>query len=168
MQLQVPGEHLLFDAKLAFVVGKLVGLEDEYIAQKLESYTGSWRRSEIIGTTRNGNTLMSDYGHHPTEIRLTLGAIRDKYVDKKLIVAFQPHQHSRTKELLEDFATAFDAADELVIPNIYFSRDSDADVAYMTTERFVDTLHKKYPFVRNGNGLPSTAAFLREYDSEKH
>lgn len=166
MNLQVPGNHLLFDAKLAFVVGKLVGLDDEYIVQKLESYTGCWRRSEIIRTTSNGNILMSDYGHHPTEIRLTLEAIHDKYPNKKLLVAFQPHQHSRTRELLEGFVTAFDSVDTLIIPDIYFSRDSDEDVAYMTTERFVDALKDRYLFTENGNGLENTLELIKKYDKE--
>jgi UDP-N-acetylmuramate--alanine ligase len=54
-----------------------------------------------VGTTKNNNLLMSDYGHHPTEIILTLGAIKNKYSEKKLLVIFQPHQHNRTIELLE-------------------------------------------------------------------
>ncbi|MDD5377343.1 MAG: Mur ligase domain-containing protein [Candidatus Gracilibacteria bacterium] len=166
MDLQVPGDHLLFDAKLAFTVGKLVGLDDAYIQKKLESYAGCWRRSEIIRTTEHGNILMSDYGHHPTEIRLTLVAIKNKYPTKKLFVAFQPHQHSRTRELLEEFSVCFDAADELMIPDIYFSRDSDEDVRYMTIERFIDTLRVRYPFVRNGNGLRNTLASIKEYDGE--
>ena len=166
IHLQVPGDHLLFDAKLAFVVGKILDLNDNYIKDKLESYTGCWRRSEIIRTTANGNILMSDYGHHPTEIRLTLEAIATKYSDKKIFVAFQPHQHSRTRELLVDFETAFDAVDSFIIPDIYFSRDSDEDVAYMTTERFVETLKKRYPFVQNGNGLKNTLNLIRKYDKE--
>jgi UDP-N-acetylmuramate--alanine ligase len=166
MNLQVPGDHLLFDAKLAFVTGKLVGLDNDYIVEKLESYTGCWRRSEIIRTTANGNILMSDYGHHPTEIRLTLAAIAEKYTDKKLFVVFQPHQHSRTRELLADFETAFDSVDSLIIPDIYFSRDSDEDVRYMTTEHFVETLRKNYPFVQNGNGLKNTLDLIQKYDKE--
>lgn len=166
MNLQVPGDHLLFDAKLAFVVGKILGLETGYITKKLESYAGCWRRSEIIRTTEHGNILMSDYGHHPTEIRLTLEAIKDKYPDKKLFVAFQPHQHSRTRELLSDFMTAFDAADLLIIPDIYFSRDSDEDVAYMTVERFVDSLKTRYPAVQNGNGLANTLSSIQKYNQE--
>ena len=166
IHLQVPGNHLLFDAKLAFVIGKLVGLDDEDIKEKLESYAGCWRRSEIIRTTTHGNVLMSDYGHHPTEIRLTLDAIKEKYSDKKLFVVFQPHQHSRTRELLGGFLTCFDRADELVIPNIYCSRDSDEDIAYMTTERFVDALKTPYPSIQNGNGRKNTLEYIKKYESE--
>ncbi len=107
MTLQVPGEHLLQDAFLAYAVGRLLGMPDNIIVPKLESYTGSWRRSEIVGTTENGNMVMSDYGHHPNEIRPTLAAIHDKYPDRKLYVVFQPHQYSRTRELLSEFVTSF-------------------------------------------------------------
>ncbi len=75
-------------------------MEDETIVDRLESYRGSWRRSEIVKTTIHGNILMSDYGHHPNEIRPTLRAIHEKYRDKKLFVVFQPHQYSRTRKLL--------------------------------------------------------------------
>ena len=166
IELQVPGNHLLFDAKLAFTVGKVLGLEDVYITKKLESYTGCWRRSEIIRTTENGNIMMSDYGHHPTEIRLTLEAIAEKYANKKLFVVFQPHQHSRTRELIEGFMTSFDSADMLVIPDIYFSRDSDEDVRYMTMERLIESLQVRYPFIRNGNGLKNTLEYIKKFDKE--
>ncbi len=140
MHLQVPGDHLLHDAHLAYTVGRLLGMQDDVIVAKLESYTGSWRRSEIVGTTKHGNIVMSDYGHHPNEIRPTLRAIREKYGDKKLLVIFQPHQYSRTRELLHEFATSFSDASELIIPNIYFSRDKQEDVEWMTTERLISAI----------------------------
>jgi UDP-N-acetylmuramate--alanine ligase len=68
---------------------------------------------------------MSDYGHHPNEIIPTLKAIKEKYKEKELIVFFQPHQYSRTLELLDDFVDAFKDADALIIPDIYESRDSE-------------------------------------------
>jgi len=115
-------------------------MQDDIITKKLEGYTGSWRRSEIIRTTQNGNILMSDYGHHPNEIRPTLRAIKEKYPSKKLFVAFQPHQYSRTRELLPEFAMSFDDADMLVIPDIYFSRDKKEDVEWMTVDRLIDAM----------------------------
>jgi UDP-N-acetylmuramate--alanine ligase len=137
MKLQVPGLHLLHDAELAYTVGRLLGMQDTIIVPKLESYRGSWRRSEIVGTTKNGNILMSDYGHHPNEIRPTLAAIREKYVDKKIFVVFQPHQYSRTRELLSEFATSFVDVDRLLIPDIYFSRDKKEDVEWMRVEKLI-------------------------------
>lgn len=166
MQLQVPGDHLLQDARLAYTVGRLLGMKDEIIVSKLESYKGSWRRSEIIGKTKNGNILMSDYGHHPNEIRPTLAAIKSKYQDKKLFVVFQPHQYSRTRELLDEFAVSFGSADELIIPDIYFSRDKKEDVEWMTMEKLVTEIGENQSNVRNGNGLENTLKLIQKYDQE--
>ena len=165
LRLQVPGDHLLQDAYLAYTVGRLLGMQDDIIVPKLESYRGSWRRSEIVRTTQNGNILMSDYGHHPNEIRPTLHAIREKYPDKKLYVVFQPHQYSRTRELLQEFATSFSDASMLVIPDIYFSRDKKEDVEWMTVEKLIDTIRPYQPNIENGNGLENTAKLIREYDT---
>jgi UDP-N-acetylmuramate--alanine ligase len=107
---------------------------------------------------------MSDYGHHPNEIRPTLRAIREKYSDKKLFVVFQPHQYSRTRELLQEFAISFDDLDMLIIPNIYFSRDKKEDVEWMTIEKLVAEIAKHQPNVVNGNGLENTVKLIREYD----
>ncbi|GAB0174258.1 MAG: UDP-N-acetylmuramate--L-alanine ligase [Candidatus Altimarinota bacterium] len=164
LSLRVPGSHLEQDAYLAYTVGRLLGMQDAIIIPKLENYKGSWRRSEIVGTTKNGNVLMSDYGHHPNEIRPTLKAIKEKYHDKKLFVVFQPHQYSRTRELLSEFATAFADIDTLVIPNIYFSRDKKEDVEWMTTEKLIGEIAKNQPKVQDGNGLENTARLVMEYD----
>jgi UDP-N-acetylmuramate--alanine ligase len=77
--------------------------------------------------TLNGATIVDDYGHHPTEIRATLSALRERFNPKRLICIFQPHQHSRTRFLLEDFASSFAAADLTIVPDIYFVRDSESE-----------------------------------------
>jgi UDP-N-acetylmuramate--alanine ligase len=107
---------------------------------------------------------MSDYGHHPNEIRPTLSAIRTKYADKNLFVIFQPHQYSRTRELLQEFATSFSDAETLIIPNIYFSRDKKEDVEWMTMDRLIAEIAKNQPNVRDGGGLENTVKLIREYD----
>jgi UDP-N-acetylmuramate--alanine ligase len=127
---------------------------------------GSWRRSEIVGTTASGNIVMSDYGHHPNEIRPTLSAIRGKYPDKNLLVVFQPHQHSRTRELLQEFANSFADASELIIPNIYFSRDKAEDVTWMTMDRLITAIAVNQPSVRDGGGLENTAQLIQKYDEK--
>ncbi|MDD2566211.1 MAG: UDP-N-acetylmuramate--L-alanine ligase [Candidatus Gracilibacteria bacterium] len=165
-ELQIPGEHIAFDAKLAYTCAKILGLTDDYIISKLESYKGVWRRNEIIKTTENGNILISDYGHHPTEIKLTLDAIKGKYSDKKLLVVFQPHQYSRTIELITGFKNCFTSADTLIIPNIYFSRDTGEDVAKMPAEKFVKILQENNPQTIYGNGLDNTLEFIKKYDEK--
>ena len=107
---------------------------------------------------------MSDYGHHPTEIELTLGAIKQHHQDKHLYVIFQPHQYSRTIELLDGFKTCFDDAATLLVPDIYYSRDSKKDVAAMPPEKFVEELSENYPDVINGEGLQNAAKIVLEHD----
>ncbi len=165
MSLQVPGDHLLQDAYLAYAVGRLLDMQDAIIVPKLESYRWSWRRSEIVGLTKNRNILISDYGHHPNEIRPTLRAIKEKYADKKLFVVFQPHQYSRTRELLAEFATSFGDADTLIIPDIYFSRDKKDDVEWMTVEKLISEIKLHQGNVQNGNGLENTAKLIQDYDT---
>lgn len=140
IQMQVPGNHILFDAHLAFVLGKILDISQENIIQSLQNYTGVWRRMEILGTTQNDNLVYSDYGHHPTEIIVTLEALKNKYADKRIITVFQPHQYSRTIELLWDFKKSFHNTDTLVVPNIYESRDSSEDKQKMNTQIFLDNI----------------------------
>jgi UDP-N-acetylmuramate--alanine ligase len=71
--------------------------------------------------------VVDDYAHHPTEIRATLAAARERFAPRRLWCIFQPHQHSRTRFLLEDFASSFDLADHVVVPDIYFVRDTERD-----------------------------------------
>jgi len=139
--LQVPGEHILFDAKIAFTVGNIFQISQENIINTLTNYTGIWRRSEIVGETPHQNMILSDYGHHPKEISLTLWAIKKKYTKKMLVVIFQPHQYSRTLELLEDFKNCFSAADVLLVTDIYESRDSQEDKEKMDAKRFTQFLN---------------------------
>lgn len=162
IHMQVPWDHILFDAKLAYITGMILWIEEEKILSSLEKYVWVWRRMEIIGKTENWNTLMSDYGHHPTEIKLTTKAIKDKFSNKKLYCVFQPHQYSRTIELLEDFKTCFDACNTLVIPDIYESRDSEENKKKINALSFSKMIH--HPNVIHGEGLKNTKKIIEEYD----
>jgi len=92
---------------------------------------------------------MSDYGHHPTEISLTLKAIKENNIDKNILTIFQPHQYSRTYELLKDFKNCFNYTDELIIPNIYESRDSKKDKEKINTDIFIKKIN--HSNIKNGN-----------------
>ena len=146
INMKVPWNHILFDAKLAYVVWIMVWVQEHNILNALEDYNWVWRRMEIIWKTKNWNTLMSDYGHHPTEIRLTLKALKEnraptRDAPTKILTIFQPHQYNRTLELLEDFKTCFKDTDELIVPNIYESRDSEEDKAKINSKIFVEKIN---------------------------
>ncbi|MCP4523257.1 MAG: hypothetical protein GY828_03490, partial [Candidatus Gracilibacteria bacterium] len=111
LSLQIPGSHILFDAHIAYVIGKIVGIPEKEIVLSLEAYNGVWRRMEQVGITQSNNILLSDYGHHPTEVQLTLDSIQQKYPDKKILTLFQPHQYNRTIELIDGFVDSFTKTD---------------------------------------------------------
>ena len=125
IKLSVPGEHNLKNAKAAFTTARLVGMTENTALKILKDYTGTWRRFEFMGNTKNGAILYNDYGHHPTEIKATLKAFKEQFPNNKLIVVFQPHLFSRTKLLLNDFAESFNLADEVIVSDIYAAREHD-------------------------------------------
>ena len=97
---------------------------DEVIVSSLASFHGTWRRFEYKGTTSAGAEVYDDYAHHPTAVRETLRALRIQ-AKGRVFVAFHPHLYSRTRDLLEEFATAFAGADEVLIAPIYAAREVD-------------------------------------------
>ena len=90
----------------------------------LSTFTGVGRRFDLAGEVA-GVTVVDDYAHHPTEIAATLQAARDRFPDRRIWAVFQPHTFSRTKALLDDFATALAVADEIVLLDIYAAREID-------------------------------------------
>ncbi len=164
INLKIPWEHILFDAKLAYTVWKILEIPDEKIIGSLENYSWVWRRMENIWKTENWNILMSDYGHHPTEISLTLDAIKKFNLEKKLFVVFQPHQYNRTLELLDWFKDCFKSADTIVIPDIYESRDSEEDKKKINSEILISLINHSNKF--DWKGLENTLKFIKEYDLE--
>jgi UDP-N-acetylmuramate--alanine ligase len=115
--LHVPGRHNLLNATAAVAIGVQLGVPPEKIAAGLASFRGVDRRFQIKGV-QNGVTVVDDYGHHPTEIRATLQAARECGYGRVLVL-FQPHRYTRTRDLLEDFVTAFGDADSLQVLDIY-------------------------------------------------
>lgn len=162
--MNVPGEHILFDAKLAYIVSYMIGIPEIIALETLEEYSWVWRRMEKIWSTENWNILMSDYGHHPTEITTTLSALKSWYPEKKLYVAFQPHQYSRTIELLEWFKTCFTHADMIIVPDIYESRDSDEDKAKMDSKIFIEIIKHKQK--TDWEWIDNTLKLIKKYDKE--
>lgn len=124
-ELKVPGEHMQKNARLAASVAQILGVEATKSKNILTTFSGTWRRSEYLGATKNGAMVFDDYGHHPTEIKVTLEGFKKKYSDKKIIALFQPHLYSRTKLLFQDFLHAFDSASSIYVAPIYAAREVD-------------------------------------------
>jgi UDP-N-acetylmuramate--alanine ligase len=143
LRLSVAGVHNLYNATVAIAACVACGADPAAAAEAMRDFSGVDRRMTEVGK-RNGATIVDDYGHHPTEIRATLAALRGRYQPKRLFCVFQPHQHSRTRFLLEDFAASFAEADEVIVPEIYFVRDSEAERGRVSAIDLVDRI------VRNG------------------
>jgi UDP-N-acetylmuramate--alanine ligase len=126
IKLSVLGDHNKSNAQLALSLAKVLGLNEEDARKGLLAFTGTWRRMEYKGVW-NDIVMYDDYGHHPTEIKATLQALREKYShDKyKLIAVFQPHLFSRTKLLLQEFSESFVDADMTIVLPIYAAREQD-------------------------------------------
>jgi len=103
----------------------------------LASFGGAMRRFQIIGI-KNNITVIDDYAHHPTEIRVTLKAARELYPGKKIWCVFQPHQYSRTRHLLKGFAKSFHDANKVLFADIYAARDTDYEKATMNSMRLCE------------------------------
>jgi len=117
LRLQLLGRHSATNALAAVAVAHELEIPFAQTAAALEAFSGIHRRFEIKGEPQ-GIMVIDDYGHHPEEIRATIGAIRESW-KRPLIVAFQPHRYSRTRDLFEDFLTAFEGADRLVLTEVY-------------------------------------------------
>ena len=118
IQLQVPGRHNIQNALAAVAAGLELGISFAKIAEGLAGFEGVSRRLELKGD-RDGITVIDDYGHHPTEIRATLSALRDRYPKRRLVALFQPHRYTRTQSLWNEFAHAFENAGRVYIMDIY-------------------------------------------------
>jgi len=122
-RLLVPGRHNVANALAAIALSYHAGADLECLADALPKFAGVNRRSTWRGEGR-GVTIVDDYAHHPTEIRVTLEAARGRYAPRRLWVVFQPHQSSRTRRLMDDFAVSFAEADEVIVPDVYGARES--------------------------------------------
>lgn len=163
--LPMPGEHNAMNSACAAALAIGAGVDSAEVGPALESFRGLDRRLQFlgerevqglgaeIGTVR----VYDDYGHHPSEIDVTLRAIRQheqlNVFGGRLVCVFQPHQHSRTRFFLEEFAQSFSSADVVIVPQIYFVRDSEAEKQRVSSRDLVDRLRQRgvqamhlYPF----------------------
>ncbi len=140
--LAVPGRHNVLNALVATGAALAAGVDPDQIRRALPRFTGAGRRLEKLGTFA-GVTIFDDYAHHPTEVRATLAALGDGFPGRRLHAVFQPHQASRTRLFLEDFAVAFSSGVEVTIPDIYLARDSDQDVASVSSGDLVERIRAR-------------------------
>ncbi|WP_045858153.1 UDP-N-acetylmuramate--L-alanine ligase [Teredinibacter purpureus] len=123
LSLTMPGSHNVLNAAAAVAVATDEGIEDEAIQAGLSKFSGVGRRFEIYGEFSVGSEgsamLVDDYGHHPREVAATIKAIRDGWPERRLLMIYQPHRYSRTRDLYEDFVDVLSSVDQLVLLEVY-------------------------------------------------
>jgi UDP-N-acetylmuramate--alanine ligase len=120
--LNLPGQHNVLNALGAIAVAHDLGVRPEAMQRALARFEGISRRLQLYGElpTRAGRVLLiDDYGHHPTELRATLTAVRSAWPGRRVVMVFQPHRYTRTRDLFEDFARVLSEADALVLLDVY-------------------------------------------------
>lgn len=126
VDLQVPGQHNVLNALSVLAIIDLLGLSTQEAAKSLAKFSGTGRRFEIRGEV-GGVTVIDDYAHHPTEITATLSGARARYPEQRIWAVWQPHTYSRTQTLFTDFSRAFKDADEVIVSEVYASREPKQD-----------------------------------------
>ncbi len=158
--LKLPGKHNVRNALAVIAAGEAVGLEAAEILRVIGGFEGMDRRlmkkAEI-----NGVTIYDDYAHHPTEIKASLNAMRQRYDGRKIFCIFQPHQYSRTRFLLKDFADSFKLADLTIVPDIYFVRDTEKSRKEVNSQMLADEIKKKGSNAIFINSFESICEFLK-------
>ena len=129
------------------------------VREALAEFRGARRRFDRLGEAA-GVMVLDDYGHHPTEVRVTLDAARQEFPQRRLLCVFQPHQCSRTRLLLDDFAHSFGSADCVIVPDIYSVRDSEADRASVHARDLVQRLRRNGVEAEYGSQFPQTVERL--------
>jgi len=122
MSVNLPGQHNVLNALAGVAVAKDEGINDDAICQALTEFAGIGRRFEqlaVLSTTAGSMVLVDDYGHHPSEVKATIIAMRTGWPDKRLVMVFQPHRYSRTRDLYEDFVEVLSEVDCLFLLDVY-------------------------------------------------
>ncbi len=160
--LNLPGMHNVLNALAAIAVATELGVSDEAIAKALAEFKGVGRRFQRYGevTLPAGGafTLIDDYGHHPAEMRATIAAVRGAFPGRRLLLAFQPHRYTRTRDCFEDFVSVLGSVDALVLAEVYAAGEAPVVAADgRTLARALRVAGKVDPvFVENIADVPQT------------
>ncbi|MFC1608649.1 UDP-N-acetylmuramate--L-alanine ligase [Patescibacteria group bacterium] len=137
-EIKFPGKHNMLNATSVIALCNELGLESFLAGKFLSSFEGTARRFERVGQ-RDGAILIDDYAHHPEAIVTTLKTLRDIYADKNIITVFHPHSFSRTEALLSEFSQSFENTDQLIVLDIYGSREESGNVSSRDLVGLVNT-----------------------------
>jgi len=159
VELRAPGRHHMANAMAAIAVGIELGLEPGRMISSLKRFTNADRRLQLIGE-ESGIMVLDDYGHHPTEVRVTLATLKEGW-GRRVVCVFQPHRYTRTKALIEEFWHSFNDADVLVVTDIYPAGEKPIEgvKADLITEGIKAYGHRDVLFIDDLEDVP---AYLME------
>ncbi len=158
-RIRIPGVHNVSNALAAICVALELDVPVDLIRSGLASFSGVERRFQIRGE-KNGIVVVDDYGHHPTEVRATLTAARATW-SRRVVVVFQPHRYSRTKDLFEDFSRAFEQADLVYVLDIYAA--GEEPIPGVTGQTLAEKIRESgHPAVHWVNGDPGLNSRLQD------
>lgn len=161
-KIQLPGIHNALNATASIVAGMAAGIDFESCAKGIQQFEGVDRRFHYKGEA-HGVKVYDDYGHHPTEVRATLQAFKEKYGKNRLVVYFQPHRYSRTQHCWQDFKTCFTQADVLFLADIYPA--GEAPIPGITSEKLIEEMNQDNIYhVPKATQLETILKTLREGD----
>ncbi|WP_279143793.1 UDP-N-acetylmuramate--L-alanine ligase [Photobacterium phosphoreum] len=167
--LNIPGKHNALNATAAIAVATEEGVSDDAIMRALVEFEGTGRRFDHLGEfdTGNGNVmLVDDYGHHPSEVDVTIQAARAGWPDKRLVMIFQPHRYSRTRDLYDDFANVLEQVDVLVMLDVYSA--GETPIAGADSRSLCRTIRSRAKidpiFVPQAENLPAILANIIKND----
>ena len=161
IRIRVPGKHNILNSLAAIGAGIWLGIPFKHIAKAVDSFEGVGRRLEIKGE-KDGITVIDDYGHHPTEVKATLSAIKHFWPKRKLTVLFQPHRYTRTANLYNEFGASFGAADCVKLLDIYSA--GEKQIEGVTAELILNSLKKNKCAAEKFTDLASLAKTLESGD----
>jgi UDP-N-acetylmuramate: L-alanyl-gamma-D-glutamyl-meso-diaminopimelate ligase len=162
--LKLPGEHNALNAIATFAVARELGWSLNQALQGLASFQGVKRRQEVIGTP-SGVTLIEDFAHHPTAVKVTIDAIREKYKGQRLYCLFEPRSAtSRRKVFQRDYVTAFQSGDEIMIAKAYDQSRIAEDDRFSTAELVSDLVQSG----RKAREFATTDDIVKTLKTESH
>ena len=167
IKLNLPGKHNALNAAAAIAVAMEESIEDKFIIEALHKFEGIGRRFEQYGefATGRGNVLLvDDYGHHPTEVQATINAVRAGWPERRLVMAYQPHRYTRTRDLYEEFAHVLAQVDQLLLLDVYSAGETPiAGADSRSLCRTIRLQSNKEPiFVPSPEALPGVLADIIE------
>lgn len=166
--IKIPGKHNISNFSGAFKLARHFGIKQKDILKAVSIYNGSWRRMEYKGKFKSlkfETLIYDDYAHHPTEIKATLNAFKERFPKKLLVCVFQPHQGKRLEALFKEFTQAFDEADVLILLDIWKVKGRDEVKQKVNSEKLVKAIAKRRTKLKELIHLPHSGSLRQIIES---